>query len=90
MDSVILTKINSGLKATNVAVYPMSSSDKLDKFSVLASNGHQFVHVFEDNKAGLVYVNCESGLCMNVHRKKVKLQSLDTASRCPHLDVFKD
>lgn len=88
-DSVLSSKLNAGLKAVTCDVYHLSSVANVEKFSIRSTSGHQFVHIFQGNRSKLVYVKCCSGICSTAHRKKINLRTMEEASLCPHLMVFK-
>uniref|UniRef100_A0A7M6DNV4 Uncharacterized protein n=1 Tax=Clytia hemisphaerica TaxID=252671 RepID=A0A7M6DNV4_9CNID len=89
-DCVLANKVNDGLNWINTDICQLpSSSDKVQKYSVCSSAGHQIVHVFEDNKSGVIYVKYMPGLCMKAFRKKINPQTLKTASLCHQIAVFK-
>jgi len=87
---VVSSKINLGLKAITCDVHHLiSTTTNVEKFSVRSTSGHQFVHIFKGNANKIVYVKCCSGICSTVHKKKVNLRTMEEASLCPHLTVFK-
>lgn len=88
--SVASAKITNGLKSLIQDVIPLHSVMNIEKFSVRSQVGHQFIHVYTDNRSKRVYVKCMSGLCSLSNSKKIKLRTMDEVDKlCPHLLVFK-
>ncbi|XP_066924458.1 uncharacterized protein [Clytia hemisphaerica] len=89
-ESVASVKISNGLKSVIQDVIPLHSVMDIEKFSVRSPVGHQFIHVYTDNRSKRVYVKCMSGLCSLANSKKIKLRTMEEVDKlCPHLLVFK-
>ena len=85
-------KLRNGLNAVRSPVIMLPSKQQnLDKFSIRSTVGHQFVHMFQSNVNGDVYVKCCSGICQSQFSKKKNVIHLnEDRDFCPHLERFKE